>query len=152
MKKVIASVVGLLAVFWITLFATDGQVLVWETKEYFISYPDKRSGSGYSQFKVSKEFLSLDSDGRTTAVKEFWQKKLTDCEKDRQRRMSTASGFLAPCKDTVVNIFGLLFVVDKPVSWNWKCIYFNGRRFLEGESSRHNLGCPNFRSNTRRKR
>ena len=152
MKKVIASVVGLLAVLWTTLFATNTQVLVWETKDYFISYPDKRSVSGYSQFEVSKEFLSLDHDGRATAVKEFWQKKLTDCEKDRQRRMSTGSGFIAPCKDTVVNIFALLFVVDKSASWNWKCIYFNGRRFLEGVSYRDHLGCPNFRSNTRGKR
>jgi len=149
MKKVIASVVGLLAVFWIALFATDKQVLVWETKEYFISYPDMRSGSGYSQFEVSKEFLSLDSDGKAKAVEEYWQKKLTDCEKDRQRRMSTASGFLASCKDIVVNIYGLFDAVDRPVSWNWKCIYFNGRRFLEGVSYRDHLGCPNFRSNTR---
>ena len=152
MKKVVASVIGLLAVCWIALFATDKQVLVWETKEYFISYPNMKSGSGYSTFEVSKEFLSLDRDGRKTAVTEFWQKKLTDCEKVEQERMSTGGSFVAPCKDRVVNIFELIVVVDRPVSWNWKCIYFNGRRFLEGVSYRDHLGCPNFRSNTRGKR
>ncbi len=119
MKKIILSIVGVLAVLWVALFVSGQQVLVWEKNDRFLVTFTTTEGKKYSA-RVREDFKRL-----TIFQQEMW---LADRAKKRGHDI------------TVMDI-------EVEAKEGWSCTYFNGRRFITKEYSSSRTACPNFREN-----
>ena len=124
MKKIILSIVGVLAVLWVALFVSDGMVLVWEAKIFSDAECLEKHGKQIADWK------------KTPEGKKYFGKKLTE-EEISNLAPITRLNYLRSTQ-------GSLLCDDE---WYWQCTFFTGRRLTTEEYYSSRSACPNFREN-----
>ena len=123
MKRIILSIVAVLAVLWVALFVLDGMVLVWETK----TFPDAEC--------LKKHEKQIADWKKTPEGKKYFGQDLTEEEIDSLTPMAQLN-YLRSKQGPICD--------DE---WYWRCTFFNGRRLIKSEYYSSRTSCPNFRRN-----
>lgn len=134
MKKIILSIIAVLAVLWVALFVSNRQVLIWETsysKEDCEDEGSRKWDGSYKNKKVSieapKHFELIDLNEFNAAV----QKKID--AKDYKNYPAFPETIILTCEDVFTSL---------------DCRYFNGRKIIRKRLNKTlNDSCPNFREN-----
>lgn len=124
MKKIILSIVGVLAVLWVALFVSDGMVLVWEAKTFSDAECLEKHEKQIADWK------------KTPEGKKYFGKNLTK-EEISNLTPITQLNYLRSTQ-------GSVYCDDE---WYWRCTFFNGRRLITEAYDSSRTACPNFRKN-----